>query len=136
MIRITIICPEAHVGDANQLAMALGEGPADGQTFGAAVWQDGAGAGHAVASLQVSPGWLAAAGQALVRPVWDTPPYRVNLTGAGRAQQRVTIWNAAADGGPAMPAPDSASIIVIAGLAPDVALASAGLTCAVPPDGA
>lgn len=134
MIRITILCPEAHVGDANQLAMALGEGPADGLTFGPPGWQDRAGNRHAVASLQVSAGWLCAAGRALLRPEWDVPPYRINLTGAGRAQAAVLIW-APEPEGPPLPEPQPGRVIVIVGLAPETALLMAGMV-RLPDDGA
>lgn len=36
MMRVTIACPEALIGDANQLALCLGLGPEDAQTYGLA----------------------------------------------------------------------------------------------------
>lgn len=33
-MRLTIICPAAHIADANNLAQVLGYGPADGLTYG------------------------------------------------------------------------------------------------------
>ena len=39
-MRITIACPEALRDDANQLAMVLGYGPDDAETYGELNWQD------------------------------------------------------------------------------------------------
>lgn len=63
MTRLTIACPAAYVGDANQLALALGRGPDDGKTFGAANWHDAAGNLYAVASFVASPEWVIWGGQ-------------------------------------------------------------------------
>lgn len=124
MIRITIICPEAHLGDANSLAMALGQGPADGLTFGAAAWQDRGGSRYAAASLPFSSAWLAAAQSPLARPAWDIEPYAVNMAGAGRAQARVVLQDPAGEA--PLPRADSATILVLAG-EPLAMLAAAGL---------
>ena len=127
MTPITIICPEAHVGDANQLAMVLGESPADGLTFGVPGWQDDEGARYAAASLQVSCDWIAAAGRPLVRPIWDGVPYRINLTGAHRAQLCCVFMQADTFDAQPMKA-DAAVILMIAGVEPGVCVANAGLT--------
>lgn len=124
MIRITIICPEAHVGDANNLAMALGQGRADGLTFGASAWQDGEANRYAAASLPVSPEWLVAAQSALARPAWDTEPYAVNMAGAGRAQARVVLPDPAGEA--PLPQANPALILALAG-EPLSMLAAAGL---------
>jgi len=39
-MRITIPCPEALRDDANNLAMVLGYGPSDAETYVALNWQD------------------------------------------------------------------------------------------------
>ena len=42
-MRLTIACPNALRDDANQLAMVLGYGPADAETYGELNWQDAGG---------------------------------------------------------------------------------------------
>jgi len=98
-MRVTIICPEAHREDANQLAMVLGYGAADALTYGEPQWQDAAGNRYAVASLEVAPAFIDAAQATLDRPVWDGENsdedgvgYQVNMAGAARAQALVSIW--------------------------------------------
>ncbi|MCO5092615.1 hypothetical protein [Bosea sp. (in: a-proteobacteria)] len=93
MIRVTIACPEALIGDANALARVLGYSEADGKTYGEAGWRDEAGNRYAVASGLVSEGFAAAAQSALVEPEWGA-----DMAAAVRAQSRVRI------GGPADPA--------------------------------
>ena len=88
--RLTIICPAAHVSDANHLAMVLGESAADGMTYGATEWQDGDGNLYAIASLPVSDAFLGAAVNALSRPSWDTE--NISMAAATRAQAKVVIW--------------------------------------------
>jgi len=39
-MRLTIACPATIRSDANQLAMVLGYGPADAETYGSLNWQD------------------------------------------------------------------------------------------------
>lgn len=87
MIRITIACPAALIGDANQLALCLGLGPDDAMTYGAPVWQDAGGALYAVASAIVSEGFIAAAASPLVAPPWGA-----DLAAAARAQAAIAIW--------------------------------------------
>ena len=53
-MRLTIACPEALRDDANQLAMVLGYGPSDAETYVALNWQDAGGNLYACASLTVS----------------------------------------------------------------------------------
>lgn len=129
MIRITIVCPEAHIGDANHLAMVLGEGPAEAATYGAPGWQDGDGNRYAIASLPVSPAFFAAALSPLVRPAWDVEPYAVNMAGAERAQARIVLFDPGDD--PEAPAPvpqaDPDTLLTLPG-DPLTMLAAAGLT--------
>lgn len=127
MIRITIVCPEAHIGDANHLAMVLGQGPAEAATYGTPGWQDGDGNLYSVASLPVSPEWLAAAQGPLTRPAWDTEPYQVNMAGAGRAQEKVVLYAPDAEEPAPVPQADPDTILTLPG-DPLAMLAAAGLT--------
>jgi hypothetical protein len=84
-MRLTIACPEALRDDANQIAMVLGYGPDDAETYGSLNWQDADGNLYAVASLPVSDTFTTTAQTALQRPLWDTDSH-VNMAGANRAQ--------------------------------------------------
>jgi len=84
-MRITIACPEALRDDANQLAMVLGYGPDDAETYGELNWQDAGGNLYACASLIVSDAFTTAAQSGLQRPAWDTNSH-VNMDAARRAQ--------------------------------------------------
>ena len=84
-MRITIACPEALRDDANQLAMVLGYGPDDAETYGELNWQDAGGKLYACASLIVSDAFTTAAQSGLQRPAWDTNSH-VNMDAARRAQ--------------------------------------------------
>ena len=84
-MRLTIACPKALRDDANQLAMVLGYGPSDAETYVALNWQDVDGNLYACASLTVSDTFTSAAQSPLQRPAWDTDN-TVNMAGANRAQ--------------------------------------------------
>jgi len=84
-MRITIPCPEALRDDANNLAMVLGYGPDDAQTYVALNWQDAGGNLYACASLPVSDAFTATAQSGLQRPAWDVDNH-VNMAAADRAQ--------------------------------------------------
>ena len=84
-MRITIACPATLRSDANQLAMVLGYGPDDAETYVALNWQDAAGNLYACASLIVSDTFTTTAQTALQRPAWDTDSH-VNMAAANRAQ--------------------------------------------------
>jgi hypothetical protein len=84
-MRLTIACPDALRDDANNLAMVLGFGPDDVQTYVALNWHDVDGNLYACASLPVSDTFTSTAQSGLQRPSWDTDSH-VNMTGAGRAQ--------------------------------------------------
>ena len=71
-MRITIACPDALRDDANQLAMVLGYGPSDAETYGELNWQDAGGNLYACASLIVSDAFTTTAQSGLQRPSWDT----------------------------------------------------------------
>ena len=71
-MRLTIACPDALRDDANQLAMVLGYGPADAETYVALNWHDVDGNLYVCASLPVSDTFTTAAQSGLQRPAWDT----------------------------------------------------------------
>ena len=71
-MRLTIACPATIRSDANQLAMVLGYGPSDAETYVALNWQDAGGNLYACASLTVSDTFTTAAQSPLQRPSWDT----------------------------------------------------------------
>ena len=91
-MRLTIAVPAAHVDDANDLAMVLGYGPADAQTYRTPAWKDAAGNLYSAASLEVVAAFLTSAVSSLSRPAWDEAPYTVNMAGAARAQALIVVW--------------------------------------------
>jgi len=86
--RATIASPVAHIADANQLALCLGESSADDQTFGAATYQDAEGNLYAVCSTVAKPIFAQLAGQPLQAP--NHAP-GVDLEAATRAQALLQI---------------------------------------------
>ena len=86
--RATIASPVAHIPDANQLALCLGESSADDQTFGAANYQDAEGNLYAVSSTVAKPVFAEKAGQPLQAP--NHAP-GVDLEAATRAQALLQI---------------------------------------------
>ena len=93
--RATIATPLAHIPDANQLALCLGESSADDQTFSTASYQDASGNLYAVASTVAKPIFAQIAGQPLQAP--DHAP-GMDLEAATRAQALLRI-----NGGTASP---------------------------------
>ena len=84
-MRLTIACPATLRSDANQLAMVLGYGPADAETYGTPNWQDAERNLYACASLTVSDTFTTTAQSGLQRPSWDIDN-TVNMDAARRAQ--------------------------------------------------
>jgi len=84
-MRLTIPCPAALRDDANQLAMALGSGPADALTYGELNWQDAGGNLYACASLIVSDTFVSMAQSTLSSPAWDVDNI-IDMDAARRAQ--------------------------------------------------
>jgi len=125
MRRITIACPAAHVDDANQLAMVLGYGPADGITYSNVGYQDALGNLYACASLPVGDSFVSTATSQLQRPEWDTTDV-VDMASASKAQARIVIWGLT-DG---EAAPVATTDVILAMFHPDpiAVLALAGLT--------
>ena len=66
--RVTIAAPAAHIPDANQLALCLGESSADNQTFTVASYQDADGNLYSVASTVAKSVFAEMAGQQLKAP--------------------------------------------------------------------
>jgi len=93
--RATIASPVAHIADANQLALALGESAADDKTFNTAAWQDAEGNLYAVCSTVAKPIFAQIAGQPLQAP--DHAP-DMDLAAATRSQALLQI-----NGGTASP---------------------------------
>ena len=91
--KATIATPAAHIPDANQLALALGESSADDQTFSAASYQDADGNLYAVASTVAKPIFAELAGQPLQAP---DHTLGMDLVAATRAQSLLQINNGTA----------------------------------------
>ena len=125
-MRITVACPEAMIGDANDLAMVLGFSPDDGQTYGALDWQDADGNRYAAASFEALDSWVAGAQSALMRPAWDAEPYQVNMTGAARAQAALVFWMPT-EANPEPPQATPVTLTAIGGLDARAALAAMGV---------
>lgn len=89
-MRVTIACPEALIGDANQLALCLGLGPEDAHTYGAACWLDAKGNRYAVASAIVSSRFASDASSPL-----DAPSWGADMAAAVRAQAKIRMGAAA-----------------------------------------
>ena len=123
-MRVTIICPQAHIEDANHLAMVLGYSAADAATYSSPSWQDSHGNLYAVASLPVSDDFVGAATSALARPDWDDSSIVV-MDAARRAQAIVSVWGLGED----EPAPVAAPTRILAmyGDDPLALLAMAGV---------
>ena len=84
-MRITIACPDALRGDANNLAMVLGYRPDDAETYVGLNWHDVDGNLYACASLPVSDAFVSKAQSTLSRPAWDTDNI-IDMDAARRAQ--------------------------------------------------
>ena len=86
--RATIAAPVAHIPDANQLALCLGESSADDKTFTSASYQDAQGNLYAVCSTVAKPIFAELAGQPLQAP--DHAP-DMDVEAATRAQALLQI---------------------------------------------
>jgi hypothetical protein len=127
-MRVTIACPEGMISDANQLAMALGQGVADLQSFRAALWQDDQANRYACASFEADEDWVTKLATEIQRPGWDSgPTYAINLTGARRAQTSLGLW-LASDTETQPPAALPDRLTAIAGLSAERALEMMALT--------
>ena len=86
--RATIATPAAHIPEANQLALCLGESSADDQTFSTASYQDAEGNLYAVCSTAAKPIFADLVGQPLQAP--DHAP-DMDLAAATRSQALLQI---------------------------------------------
>ena len=84
-MRLSIACTDALRSDANNLAMVLGYGPADAETYVPLNWQDAGGNLYAVASLPVSDAFVSKAQSTLSHPAWDVDNI-IDMDAARRAQ--------------------------------------------------
>ena len=104
--RITIAVPVAHIADANQLALVLGESADDDKTFTKPRWQDAEGNLYAIASTVAKPIFAEMAGRPFVAPA-HAPD--VDLEAATRAQALLVIGSLDA---PVAADPDRITVIL------------------------
>ena len=121
-MRITAACPEALIHDANNLAMCLAFGPADGMTYGLPQWQDAEGNRYAAASWEAVAEWITAAQQPLTRPAWDVDEI-IDVDAAARAQAAMVFAMEPVDA-------DPLALTAIGGMEGLAALAAMGLELA------
>ena len=129
---LTVACPEADRDDATHLAVALGwiEGwfPEEWEQAFTAQYQDASANLYRVMSCPVGLTFVAAAAAMgpVSRPPQDVEPYKVNLTGARRAQDKLVPWQPT---DPLQPVPQAATdrIVAVAGMSGREALAAMGL---------
>jgi len=126
MRRITIACPAAHTDDANQLAMVLGYGPADGLTYSNVGYQDALGNLYACASLPVGDSFVSTATSQLQRPEWDTEEV-IDMDKAAQAQGLVLLWMPNEDY-PYPPQANPSQIVATLGMGGQEAISAMGLT--------
>lgn len=121
-MRITAICPDVLVSDANHLAMALAFSEADGLTYHGLNWVDELGNLYACASFEARDEWVIGAQSPLIRPTWDTERV-IDMDAAARAQAALTFWSGVGD----TPQASTSMLVAIAGVSPRVALSLAGV---------
>ena len=100
-LRVTVVCPEALLPDARQMALVLGNSAADVATFREG-WVDADGNPYGVASFLARATFPTSAGSPFAAP--DFAP-DVDLEAAGRAQAALRIFD------PESPFPASPSIL-------------------------
>jgi|SRR5690554_180779 len=109
-LRTTIATPAAHMPDANQIALVLGESIHDDKTFTAANYQDAAGNLYAVCSTVAKPIFAAKAGQPLQAPSFAPD---ADLEAATRAQSLLVIEDRTSDSPvPVQAGPDHIAVIL------------------------
>ena len=130
-ITLTVATPEPDRDDATYMATALGWlngwSPDEWEHAFTAQYQDAQGNLYRVMSCPVGVGFVAGATVMgpITRPPQDVEPYRINLTGARRAQAKLVTWTPQ-NAGP-IPAATPASIVAIAGPSGVEAIAAMGL---------
>jgi hypothetical protein len=118
-MRITCSAPEALVYSANQYAMCLAYGPADGETYRGLSWVDSSGNLYAATSFEARDEWSIAAQAPLVRPAWDVDEI-IDMVAAERGQAALVYGTEAILASPA-------ALTAIAGLTGPEAVAAMGL---------
>jgi|SRR5690554_1460950 len=109
-LRTTICTPSAHMPDANQLALVLGESAHDDKTFAGLNYEDADGNLYAVCSTVAKPLFAEMAGQPLVAPA-HAPD--VDLESATRAQALLVIEDrTSGDPVPVQASPDHIAVIL------------------------
>lgn len=131
-MRITVACPEAFIPDGRNLAMILGYGPADVDTYKTAQWQDTSGNKYAVASAMIFGEFVGKAQRLLIRPEWDTEPYKVSMAAARRAQAAVHLVDTSVEGYSATAVPSR--IVAVLGDDAQAALLLMGLSAIAVPE--
>ncbi|SMR82199.1 hypothetical protein SAMN04488030_2542 [Aliiroseovarius halocynthiae] len=122
-LRITIICPENMIDDANQFALCVGNIMDDAQTFRSAGWEDAGGMKFALASLLSSDDFPLVASSSLNAPA-HAPT--ADLAAAMRAQSVLETWSPLMS--PLPPAPDPGKLLAIIGVEPRNVIPLLGLS--------
>lgn len=127
-INVVAFASEDIQADANHLAMVLGQGPADGLTYGWVGWENADGR-FAMRDFLVRPEWLEAAIGAPVRPAWDEGS-EIDMDAAARAHAAIDLWLPPEEGEDpaAYPVPAPGRLVVFAGLDTRAAVAAAQVT--------
>jgi len=121
-MRITIACPEVMVADANQFAMAVGDGPADANTYRENFWYDAEANAYSAASFTADQSWIDSLAGEVTRPAWDSES-TIDMAAANRAKDALTLYSPEEGGSASVGA-----IVGIYGIAGPAALELLGLT--------
>ncbi|MFP4104866.1 MAG: hypothetical protein ACLFVU_02155 [Phycisphaerae bacterium] len=108
-LRTTIAVPESLISGANQLALVLGESPADDRTFGTPRWQDEDGNLYAVSSTVAKPVFAENASKPLEAP--DFAP-DADIEAATHAQDVLKIEDRTNGSDPVAANPDHIAVII------------------------
>ena len=106
MIALTMICPEAMFGPANEYARARGASEDDGQTWVVASFEKD-GVRYGLINTVVRPEWLSGAGVPVTEPEWGC-----DLPKALQAQAAIRLWMVQGE----MPALSSSTIVALVGV--------------------
>jgi len=87
--RVTTVCPEGMIADANQLALVIGESAADDKTFGTPRYEDASGNLYAISSSVVTGSFEGNATTTLEAP---SHAPEADLTAAERAQAAMYVY--------------------------------------------
>lgn len=122
--RITVACPASLMGNANQLAAALGGSLLDLETFRAPTWTNSQGNLFTVASLLMTTNWKDVPHTPIERPSWDVDGV-IDLEAANRALEGMVIWREGDK--EAIPTAESTALTAIIGIDGPTGLKSTGL---------